>query len=475
MSSSNHLHSITQYGADLDRSTLLKILDNSYDEIFVTDANGVVIYVNPICERHYGLKSAEVLGRKAESLVKEGYYSPAIIHKVLAEKRQTNLVQKTNIGKTLLVTATPVFTENGELDIVVQNARDITQLEVIKQELDKANRLIREYREDIRPQLDSDLGTFGLVGQSPRFKELISFAAKIAPIDANVILLGESGVGKGVLARYIHQVSERSKGPFISINCAAIPNELIESELFGYVGGAFTGARNKGRIGRMELACGGTLLLDEIAELPYHLQAKLLEVVQDRQFLPVGGRNLKSLNARIICATNRDLHSMVASGSFRRDLYHRLKVIEIEIPPLKERSEDILPLAYYYLSQFDNQFGKVHTLLPETSEMMVSYDWTGNIRELMHTMELLAATIDNGEIRPVDLPISIFPPPENPDKPAGSPQSLEGAIEALTRRLIVKAYRELRSSYKVARVLNISQSKAHRLIHRYVHAYHPPS
>ncbi len=217
------------------------------------------------------------------------------------------------------------------------------------------------------------------------------------------------------------------------------------------------------------------MLLDEIAELPYHLQAKLLEVVQDRQFLPVGGRNLKSLNARIICATNRDLHSMVANGSFRRDLYHRLKVIEIEIPPLKERSEDILPLAYYYLSQFDNQFGKVHTLLPETSEMMVSYDWTGNIRELMHTIELLAATIDNGEIRPVDLPISIFPPPENPDEPGGSPQSLEGAIEALTRQLVVRAYRELRSSYKVARALNISQSKAHRLIRRYVHTYHPAS
>ncbi len=145
MSQNNHPHSALKHLINLDRGTLLRILDNSFDEIFVTDANGVVIYVNPICERHYGLKSAYVLGRKAESLVKEGYYSPAIIHKVLAEKRQTNLVQKTNIGKTLLVTATPVFKENGDLDMVVQNARDITQLEVIKHELDKANRLIMEY------------------------------------------------------------------------------------------------------------------------------------------------------------------------------------------------------------------------------------------------------------------------------------------------------------------------------------------
>ena len=456
---------------NLDRPTLFKILENSYDEIFVTDAKGVVIYVNPICERHYGLKSADVVGRKAESLVEEGYYRPAIIHKVLEEKQQTNLVQKTNIGKTLLVTATPVFNKSGDLEMVVQNARDITQLEIIKHELDKANRLIMEYREDIRPRLDSDLGTFGLVGQSPRFKELIAFAAKIAPLDTNVILLGESGVGKGVLARYIHQISERSNGPFVSINCAAIPNELIESELFGYVGGAFSGAHQKGRIGRMEMANGGTLLLDEIAELPLHLQAKILEVVQDRQFLPVGGRKLRSLDIRIVCATNRNLHAMVADGKFRNDLYHRLKVIEIEIPPLKDRVEDILPLAYYYLSQFDKQFGKVHTLLAETTEMMASYCWPGNIRELMHTVELLAITVDNGEIRPADLPVSITSQAGLKAKPGGKAQSLGSALEALTRQLIVEAYQKSKSSYKVAKLLNISQSKAHRLIRRYVGSF----
>jgi PAS domain S-box-containing protein len=452
----------------LDRNTLLKILDNSYDEIFVTDATGVVIYVNPICERHYGIRSTDVLGRKAESLVKEGYYSPPIIHQVLKEKRQVNMVQQTNIGKTLLVTATPVFQENGKLDMVVQNARDITQLEVIKQELEKVNRLVLEYREDVNPRLESDLGTFGLVGQSQRFKELISFATQIAPINSNVILLGESGTGKGVLARYMHEMSERSTGPFITINCAAIPNELIETELFGYVGGAYTGARQKGRIGRLELASGGTLLLDEMAELPLHLQAKMLEVVQERLFLPVGGCQMKSLDIRIICATNRDLHTMVSNGTFRSDLYHRLKVIEIEIPPLRERPEDILPLAYYYLSQFDKQFSKIHTISVDATELLLSYRWSGNVRELMHTLERLAATVDNGEIKAADLPSAMLRQAAGHIDKNKNTKGLDDAIENLTRQLIVEAYHMLKSSYKVAAFLNISQSKAHRLIRKFV-------
>ncbi|MCG6911933.1 MAG: sigma 54-interacting transcriptional regulator [Deltaproteobacteria bacterium] len=456
--------------ADLQRNTLFKILESSYDEIFVTDAGGVVIYVNPICERHYGLKSADVLGRRAESLVDEGYYSPPIIHRVMRERRQVNIVQKTNIGKTLLVTATPVFSENGKLEMVVQNARDITQLEIIKQELEKANRLVSEFRDEINPKLNSDVGTFGLIGQSPRFKELIAYASQIAPIDASVILLGESGTGKGVLARYIHEVSHRSQHPFVSINCAAIPNELIETELFGYAGGAFTGAHPKGRIGRIELAGGGTLLLDEIAELPLHLQAKLLEVVQERQLTPVGGNRTKSLDIRIICATNRDLHAMVANQTFRSDLYHRLKVIEIEIPPLKERSQDILPLANYYLGQFDKQFGKIHTLSSETADALLAYHWPGNIRELMHTTELVAATVDNGEVKPGNLPPAFSRQTVTTFQLDGAPQGLDAALESLTRKLVVEAYHMLKSSYKVAAYLNISQSKAHRLIRKYVGA-----
>jgi len=467
-SQSNHPFNAMKQIANLDRDTLLKILDNSYDEIFVTDANGIVIYVNPICERHYGIQSANVLGRKAESLVKEGYYSPPIIHQVMKKKQQVNIIQKTNIGKTLLVTATPVFKENGNLDIVVQNARDVTQLEVIKQELDKANRLVLEYREDNHPQLDSDLVTFGLIGQSRRFKELISLTSQIAPLDSNLILLGESGTGKGVIARYIHEMSERSKCPFISINCAAIPDELIETVLFGYVGGAFTGAHQKGRCGRIELACGGTLLLDEMAELPLHLQAKLLEVVQDRQFVPIGGSQMKSLNIRIISATNRDLHTMVSNGTFRNDLYHRLKVIEVEIPPLRERPEDILPLLYYYLSRFDKQFNKIHSMSAETTKLLISYHWPGNIRELKHTAEMLSAVVDNGEIKPADLPAAISRQINGKVELDDKPLDLEDAIEDLTRKLIVEAYSMLKSSYKVAVFLNISQSKAHRLIRRYM-------
>jgi len=219
------------------------------------------------------------------------------------------------------------------------------------------------------------------------------------------------------------------------------------------------------------MACAGTLLLDEIAELPFQLQAKLLEVVQDRQFTPVGGSRTKSLDTRIICATNRDLHAMVENGGFRSDLYHRLKVIEIEIPPLRERPEDILPLAYYYLGQFDKQFDKIHTLSPEATDRMLSYEWPGNVRELMHTVELLAATVNNGEISPLDLPVAVSRQPLEADGPfVDQTKGLEAAVENLTRQMVTEAYQKLKSSYKVAAFLKISQSKAHRLIRRYLDA-----
>lgn len=453
----------------LGRTELLKILDNSYDEIFVTDGDGVVTYVNPAGERYYGLKAADVIGRKAETLVDEGYYSPPIIHQVLEKREPVNLVQQTNIGTTLLVTATPVFDEQGNLEMVVQNSRDITQLEKVKQELENARRLMRGYREEIRQQVFNDLGSHGLVAHSPGFKKIIEVAGQVAEVNSNVILLGESGTGKGHLAQYIHQMSPRKNGPLITINCAAIPAELIEAELFGYVGGAFTGASRQGRAGRIELADGGTLFLDELAEFPLHLQAKLLEAVQERSFLPVGGSQLKSVDIRIISATNRDLHGMVADGTFRRDLYHRLKVIEIEIPPLKERPADILPLLYYYLNWFDKQFGRTHQLAGKTVDILMAYSWPGNVRELKHTMEYLTAMVAGGQIRPEHLPANLYamadPAAASLLDPAAS--GLDAAVEEFTRRLILEAQKTYKSSYKLARALKISQSKANRLMRRF--------
>ena len=454
----------------LDRSALLKILENSYDEIFVTDARGVVIYVNPVGESYYGLKTADVIGRKAGDLVDEGYYAPPIIHRVLEKKERVNLVQKTNIGKTLLITATPVFNKDGTLEMVVQNSRDVTGLEKIKQELENAQRLVQGYREEIQKQHLDELGAHGLVAHSPGFKKIIQMAGRVASVNSNVILLGDSGTGKGHLAQYIHQASQRKNGPFITINCAAIPAELIESELFGYGGGAFTGARREGRAGRLELANGGTLFLDELAEFPLHLQAKLLEAVQERQFIPVGGSKLKTVDIRIISATNRDLHTMVQNGTFRRDLYHRLKVIEIEMPPLRERGEDILPLLYYYVNLFDRQFGRHHQLDRKTVDLLLSYDWPGNIRELKHTVEYLTAMVENGKILPEHLPPNMYAAADPLDIPLPDPAAVgfDGALDEFARRLILNAQKKHKSSYKIARALNISQSKASRLIRRYM-------
>ncbi len=455
----------------LARGVLFKILEHSYDEIFVTDANGKVIYVNPVCERYYGIKARDVIGRQARSLAEEGYYGPPLIDQVLQQRQRINMVQTTNIGKTLLITATPVFGANGELEMVVQNSRDISGLEMIRSKLEDANRLVQGYREEIRQQfteqLNDPLGQQRLVAHSPAFRKIMDISRQIAPYDSNVILLGESGTGKGALAHYIHESSHRREGPFITINCAAIPNELIEAELFGYAGGAFTGARQKGRIGRIELANGGTLFLDELAELPLNMQAKLLEAVQDRQFLPVGGMQLRQVDIRIISATNRNLYRLVEQRRFRRDLYHRLKVIELEIPPLRDRREDILPLIYFFLDHFDRQFGKSHHITDVVIDMLLAYKWPGNIRELKHLMEFLAVMVQEEEIGAQHLPAYLIG--HHGIDASEAARGLDAALESLTRRLIRDAYNRLKSSYKVGVELNISQSRASRLIRQYAY------
>jgi transcriptional regulator with PAS, ATPase and Fis domain len=349
----------------------------------------------------------------------------------------------------------------------------LTQLEGIKRELEKT-------RDELANKGNKDCANSKvfceIIFQSKTMRNLVEFAERVATVDSTVLISGESGTGKGLFARHIHKVSRRKDGPFLAINCAAIPENLLESELFGYATGAFTGADRKGKKGLIELAIGGTLFLDEITELSPHLQAKILQVIQEHQFIPVGGTKFKSADIRVLSATNCELSEMVRSGKFRKDLYYRLNVIEINIPPLRERPEDVIPLVYYSIEKCNKKYSVSRDISKEALDTLCRYSWPGNVRELENLIERLVVTVREHEIKSYHLPILVK---QEPDSAGGSvlltldpscfnlQSSFEAIMEEVERELIVRAYQRLASSRRVAEALNISQTKASRLIRKY--------
>lgn len=453
---------------DLDYDTLKKILDYSHDEIYVTNAEGIVIYVNKACERHYGVKAEEIIGKSSKELSEKKYWTPRLSPIALEKKNSFTLEQKTCLGKTLLTTATPVYDSNGNIELIIENSRDITESEGLKHQLEISKQLLKRYKLEVEELRKKEVSIPDFVSQSKKMTNLLEMATRIAQTNSTVLLLGESGTGKGVLAKYIHNNSARKDGPFIAINCAAIPAELMESELFGYSKGTFTGASEKGKIGLIELADGGTLFLDEIAEIPIRLQAKLLQVLHEKQYYKVGGREVKKVNCRIIAATNRNLQEMIQKGEFREDLYYRLNIFEIEIPPLRERTDDIPHLVDYFLNKYDQKYNTAHQITPECMDILMHYPWPGNVRELENTIERLVVMVQEKIIDECHLP-KTFKHQAKPDSLIIFPKQLplEEAINEVEKNLVVNLYKELGSSYKVAKALKTSQSKASRLIRKY--------
>ncbi|WP_407310146.1 sigma-54 interaction domain-containing protein [Desulfosporosinus sp. SB140] len=451
---------------DLTWDDLKNIMDNSFDEIFVVNAKGNVVYVNEACERHYGLKPSNVIGKSIDYLINEGYYWPPVAPVVLLKKKRITLEQQTNIGRKLLVTATPVYNKNNQIIFIVMNSRDITQIEALKESLQKTSKLVEKYECEVN-ELRQKVPFEGYSSHSTKMKQCLEMARRIALIDSTILILGESGTGKNVLTKNIHNLSQRRNGPFLSINCAAIPDHLIESELFGYCRGAFTGADKSGKKGLVELASGGTLFLDEIGEIPYGTQAKLLQLIQEHQFIPLGGKENKMVDLRIIAATNRDLAKLVKEQKFREDLYYRLNVFELEIPPLRERQEDIVPLLYYFLNTFDSKYKTSHQFSPHALDILSSYSWPGNVREMEHLVERLVVTIPEINIGPTHLPQKIIAEQHNQTRRDLLFEKASQGLKANEEQLIIQTYQELKSSYKVADSLKISQSKVSRVVRKH--------
>jgi len=455
----------------LERDDFKKILDNSFDEIFVVDRNCIVVYVNEACIRHYGLNPNEIIGKTVYELTSEGYYSPVLAPVVFRSKKVITVEQKTRMGINLVVTATPVFDSEGEIEFIVMNSRDITQIEQLKQDLDKTKKLVNLYKNKVDELVQHASYFRGYSFTNNKMKSCLAMVQRVAYVNSTVLILGESGTGKNVIAMDIHKMSRRKEGPFICINGATIPEHLLESELFGYCRGAFTGADKYGKVGLVELANGGTLFLDEVGEIPLGIQAKLLELIQEHRFLPVGGKEHKTIDIRIIAATNRDLPKLIQDGKFREDLYYRLSVVEIEPPPLRERSEDIIPLLHYFLHRYDSQYKYSHEFDPQCLEILKNYSWPGNIREMDHLAERLVVTIPEGMILPEHLPSKIFKlqaPLSNNNLVENELSKWKNLLKVSDEEIIIiRLYNELRSSYKVASALNISQSRVTRIVRNY--------
>lgn len=437
---------------------LKDVFEYAFDEIFVTDEQGIVVRVNSTCERHYQLAAEELVGKHVKELQKDGIFYPSATLEVIEKKRPIELVQTTKSGEYLHVRTRPVFDDEGNLRRVISYSRDLTELYQLRQKVEEMDNQLKTYKKELRETYEHE----GLIFKSLAMQKIVDTIKKVSVVDSTVLVLGETGVGKSRLVRHLHEVSHRKNESFYEINCAALPTNLIESELFGYSGGSFTGANREGKKGLLESAHKGTLFLDEIGEMPLEIQAKLLQVLQEKTFRPIGGRELKKVDVRIVAATNRDLSEMVKQGTFRKDLYYRLNVIPIAIPPLRERTEDILPLIYHYLQHFNKKYGRDVKLAPSTLQMFVGYPWEGNNREIENVIERIVITVDD-VVTVEDLPLSMQ---EAAVEQSG--QSLYKMLEEVERNIILKAYKTYGSSYKVAEFLQISQSAATRKIKKFI-------
>jgi len=456
-----------------EQKELIKELEDtfnsSYDEIYVIDGKGVTKRINTAGETNYGVPVETLLGKNINDLEREGYYNPSVSRLVFEEKKRVTIKQKTICGKHLIATGNPIFNDDGEIIRIVVNSRDITELLNLQKQLEDTEQLVESYRRQLLKLSEEKSRSAELIAQSPQMKRVLEMVDKVAQVDSTVLIMGESGVGKGVVSLRLHKLSKRSEGPYITVNCGAIPDHLIESELFGYEGGAVAGAAKEGKKGFLELASGGTVFLDEITELPLSLQVKLLKVIQDKKLIRVGGNKCVDVDIRFVAATNRDIQRMVADGLFREDLYYRLNVIPIIIPPLRYRQEDIPVLIEYFLDKLNAKYDKNKSFTSEAVDILKSYNWPGNVRELENLVERLLVTKEGAQIAVGHLPEYIF------DGKSRFPNRvyvldicpLKEAVEELEKQLVTIAYNRLKNTYKVAEALAINQSTVVRKIQKY--------
>jgi len=396
---------------ELRRKTLIyqQILDMSTDGFLVVDTDNRIIEMNKAYCNFLGIKRDDVIGKhvlevvknsKLGEIIKSGETEVNVLHKLVEG-------QAPNREKVVIVTRAPV--KDGSQVIAAVGQVKFSKLTMeLASKLQAMDSELEYYKKELKRIAGTRYSFENMIGKSPIFLEAKKIAQKAARNDFSVLILGDTGTGKEVFANAIHYASNRKEGPFIRVNCAAIPSELLESELFGYEEGSFTGAKRGGKKGKFELADGGTIFLDEIGDMPINMQAKILRVLQENELERVGGYDPIPINVRVIAATNQDLEKKMNNNTFRSDLYYRLNVIQIKIPPLRERTEDITDFVNYFLEELNEKYGTNISLEPEVLQVLKRYSWPGNIRELRNVIERAYSLVEGNVIRTSLLPVNVF-------------------------------------------------------------------
>lgn len=437
----------------------------------LSDANGVVLKINQSQIRITGHKPDMTLGRSMADIETENYNQSATMQ-VVKTKEPVTIEQILPSGKSYLVYGQPYFDKGGDLKYIICNLVDNTQHNYIRQELEAAKNSNLQLEKTVHHLQEIVDMQKSLVYCSRKMQGLISVCDKIAHFNSTILILGQSGAGKEVIADYIFQKSSRASKPFIKINCAAIPETLLESELFGYDAGAFTNARSGGKKGIFETADGGTVLLDEIGELPLHLQSKLLRFLQEGEFYHVGGIRPIKVDVRIIASTNCDLKTMSELGKFRKDLYYRLSVIQITVPSLEERREDIPPLIRHFLAKFNAKYNLQKDFTFEAMEYLKNLSYPGNIRDLQNVIERIVLLSQKNTIGIQDAESALSPDysyyeGDIPVLGSINNASLKTLVSRFEKELLEKYWEEYKSASKIAEVLQTNQPTISRKLHAY--------
>lgn len=454
---------------------LKEILEGSFDGILVTDAEGKVLYVNDSYERVAEIKRKDIEGKYMKDLINPVWMPNSVAYIVAEQKQPVSKRQIVKSGRHIMVTGRPVLNQKGEIKKIVINARDITEIYDLTEELQRSKELGKMYLESYS-ELAGEIevkGKHDILAVSQEMRDILSLAEKVANFQATVLIMGESGVGKEEVAKYIHNNSLRKEKPLITLNCGAIPSNLLESELFGYEKGAFTGAIQSGKEGLLESADGGTVFLDEIGETPLDFQVKLLRFLETKEVRRVGSLYTEHIDVRIIAATNRDLAQMVEEGSFREDLYYRLNVVQINVPPLRKRADDIMPLASLFLYKYNKLYNQEKLLTYEVIKELEKQPWEGNVRQLKNVIENMVVVSNNEYLQTEDLPW-VTQEIKNPSRKlvrtvmeASEGMSMEDATEALEQLMLQKVKERCDTTREMAEILKINQSTVVRKLQKY--------
>lgn len=448
---------------------ILDILNCLKVGVYIADGKGNTLCLNDESCKTGGLTREEVLGKNMRDLEDMGFVADSITLRTLESGQEEEMIQNLGDGGKIYVTGTPLY--NGDkIDLVISTERDITETLTLRELLKERDNDHIKIKEEIEYLKRQNITMWGnIIAEDEETRQLAEKAMRIAGLDATVLLTGESGTGKEVFANFIYQNSKRVGKPFIKVNCAAIPENLMESELFGYEGGAFTGADKKGKMGLFEMANTGTLFLDEIGELPIHLQSKLLRVLQEREIMRVGGAETIPLDIRLIAATNMDLKKAIEEGAFRGDLYYRLNIMPLELLPLRGRKRDIRALALYFVEQFNKEYRLNKGITEEAIFALQNFDWPGNIRELENIMERIMISFDGDRITRFQVERAIGMPMETSVVRSSNieDKSMTQLLEEYEKYILETMMGKHKRASDVARALKMNKSTLSRRLKKY--------